>query len=356
MSNRARFYKRINTIQNLATVVISTAFLFVGFSGYDKLTEYAGWIKNIPEKKMEFGFNVLVLSLFILGTLHLVFRFSEKQTRAEHAVAALAALGNEIEDMTAPLGNLATVQDQHTISLIRAKYEAIAVTIPGNTDREFHRARRDLARKNERRNLISVNPQDIFDPEKHEKIVAGIVLGSKPIVDILKALREIDPGLHLGGGTIRSAVWDYLHGYHSQTPVDDVDVVYFDKATATKEHDERFDQKLDALVGNLRWSTKNQARMHRANKERAYKTLNEAVARWPETATAFAVRLTDNGRLEFVTPHGLNDLLRMLIVATPAFTNRMDIVANRVKNKEWLRLWPRLKLSDPVEAAVAALP
>jgi uncharacterized protein len=146
---------------------------------------------------------------------------------------------------------------------------------------------------------------------------------------------------------IRNAVWDHLHGYVSPTPVDDIDVIYFDLHNAEKRHDEDLNAKLAARIPNVRWSAKNQARMHSVNKEPAYKTLHDAVSRWPETATAFIVRLDTAGKLDFIAPYGFDDLLRLIVTNTPPFETRTEVIRRRLEDKQWCRIWPRLKIVLP---------
>src|SRR5688500_4778175 len=84
MSNKANRFRRINTTANILLVVVSSLLTFIGFSGTAKILESVNWV--VPSAQLthvEFAFNVLVLFLFILTTLHLVFRFGEQQAKSE---------------------------------------------------------------------------------------------------------------------------------------------------------------------------------------------------------------------------------------------------------------------------------
>ena len=344
MSNKARRYRAINAAQNIATVAVSSLLLFIGFSGLDKIALYMSWIFPITRDGAELTFNLLVFALFVVGILHLVFRFAQKQSSAERGVALLAALANELEDTITSKGNLVISEEPARVDRVRTRYESIAENLPANSDREFQKAKRDLAAKESRLPTVFISPQHLFDDGQQQRIVSSIALGSRAIVDVLTALRSADSSLYLGGGMIRNAVWDYLHNYHSPTPTDDVDVIRFDLHELEKRHDEYIQKKLAALVPNAKWSVKNQARMHLANGEQQYSSLEDAITRWPETATAFIARLDEAGRLEFVAPHGFDDLLRLLITNTPAFAGRLDAIESRAQNKQWQRFWPRLRI------------
>ncbi|MDR3528634.1 MAG: nucleotidyltransferase family protein [Rhizomicrobium sp.] len=344
MSNKARLYRAINATQSFATVVVSSLLLFIGFSGPDKIRTYVSWVHPISKEATELWFNLLVFALFVIGILHLAFRFPSKQSQAEKAIASLAAFGNEIEDALSSIGNLASSATEDEIEVVRTRYEAIAEHLLANSDRDFLKAKRDVARKEAKKTRLHVGPQELFDPLRQELLVSSIVLGSRPIVDVLIALRETNEKLYLGGGLVRNAVWDFLHNYPSPTPVDDVDVVYFDQQSVDKLYDEEFNKRLGKIIPTVRWSVKNQARMHTVNNEAPYGSLAEAIAHWPETATAIIVRLTDGGKLEFVTPYGFDDLLRLVITNTEAFSTRTDVIRRRIKEKNWLTVWPRLKV------------
>lgn len=147
MSNQSRRFSRINAAQSITTVVVSSALLFLGFSGLDKMAIWISWVYPVSKDVVELGFNGLVFDLFVVATLHLVFQFPTKQAKAEQSVAALAALSNEIEDEMQLSKSIVINDLSDKIPLIRAKYEAIALTIPANSDREFIKAKKDLISK-----------------------------------------------------------------------------------------------------------------------------------------------------------------------------------------------------------------
>ena len=155
---------------------------------------------------------------------------------------------------------------------------------------------------------------------------------------------EREDSLFLGGGIIRNLVWDYLHGYKSYTPIDDVDVIYFDQLSNTKNHDIVFEEKLNKAIPNLVWSVKNQARMHTINNDEQYQSIHEAISKWPETATAILARLSEEGQLKLIAPHGYTDLFRLLVVPTPRFEQKIDKYRERINKKNWKQTWPNLKL------------
>jgi hypothetical protein len=175
-------------------------------------------------------------------------------------------------------------------------------------------------------------------------VIESLVRRSDNIMAILKALRAVDSRLYLGGGVLRNLVWDYLHGYQSPTPIDDLDVIYFDKLSATKEHDRDFENRLAGKMPNFRWSVKNQARMHVISNEEPYASVEDAVSKWPETATALVVRLTSEEQLDMIAPFGLSDLFRLIVIPTPHFAAKAERIRKRADEKEWETTWPKLRV------------
>jgi uncharacterized protein len=350
MSNKANRYRKINDIQNASTVVLTSFLGFIAFSGTDKVQTYLNWIfvTSKPDKpQAEFAFNVLVFGLFVLATLHLVFHFGKKQTDAEQAIVNLTNIANHIDDLLSKEEQSLITLTNTDLEGVRQRYDAIIQVIPPNSDDEFLRAKKDFQEKERRQTLLAMSPQAIFDKSKQIQTLKTLILRSDSVMSILQALRHTGAEFYLGGGLIRNLVWDYLHGFKNPTPVDDVDVIYFNLLSSTKEHDLQIEGRLRGQIQNLTWSVKNQARMHTANGDTQYLSVKDAVSKWPETATAIAVRLTQDGEVEVVAPHGLSDLFRLLIRPTPHFSARPDRVAQRVATKHWQTTWPMVEVLIP---------
>lgn len=148
----------------------------------------------------------------------------------------------------------------------------------------------------------------------------------------------------IGAGFVRNAVWDVLHG-RAPDPrrQGDIDVVFFDPDDTREVRDGGLEQRLRHLDPTMAWSVKNQARMHSRNGDRPYRSTEDAIAHWPETATAVAARLV-RGHVEVIAPHGVGDLFDLVMRPTPAFRNKMDIYRKRLLEKDWPSRWPRLTI------------
>jgi hypothetical protein len=356
MSNKAQKYRHINAAQNMATVVVSSFLLFIGFSGTEKIQTYINWFVAVDSLKIEFAFNVMVFVLFVVAILHLVFQFGRKQADAERAIVTLTNLANQIDDLISKAQGSFEVTKSYETDVIRQKYEAIIQVIPANSDSEFLNAKKDYQEKvlNKDTDLV-ITAQGIFEEEQRQKTLRSVVQHSENIIKVLKVIQTLNPSLYLGGGLVRNMIWDYLHGFSTATPVDDVDVIYFDKISDTKDHDRRVESELKKQIPNLKWSVKNQARMHAANQEAAYESFEEAISKWPETATAIAIRLDTDGSLEIVAPYGLSDLFRLLVRPTPHFKTKPGRIIERATTKAWKDTWPNLEVVVDVKNGASDL-
>ncbi len=161
----------------------------------------------------------------------------------------------------------------------------------------------------------------------------------------LEAVVALDlPDCCIGAGFVRAPVWDALHGYTEPTPLDDIDVVYYDPACLDPGAEAQAEARLRDLMPGLPWSVRNQARMHLRNGDRPYRSTAEAIRHWLETPTAVAVRLGD-GRPGLLAPLGLDDLLDLVLRPMPyAQAHRTAAFRKRLETKSWLKIWPQLRL------------
>ncbi|MGG6230350.1 nucleotidyltransferase family protein [Tenacibaculum sp. SDUM215027] len=160
------------------------------------------------------------------------------------------------------------------------------------------------------------------------------------MLHILETVRGLHlPDCWIGAGFVRNKIWDYKHNSR-RTSLNDIDVIYFDENNLTKERELALEEQLKAINPSVNWSVKNQARMHLRNGHSPYKSCYEAISYWPETATAIAVQLNTNNQIEFIAPHGLDDLFNLVVKPTPNFD--LTTYCNRVTNKGWKDTWRKL--------------
>lgn len=163
------------------------------------------------------------------------------------------------------------------------------------------------------------------------RMQALAVLAQLPLADAL-----------IAAGFVRNLVWDHLHGYQSPTPLQDLDVIYFDRSDCGVARDRQLEAQLQALWP-APWSVKNQARMHRRNGDAPYQSSADAMRYWPEVETAVGARLADNGEPLLVAPLGLDSLFAGDITLNPNRPKPVDF-QQRLNAKGWLTTWPKLRL------------
>lgn len=163
------------------------------------------------------------------------------------------------------------------------------------------------------------------------------------MVEGLRALEGLE--VWIGAGAVAAMMWNTVHGYPDGYGIHDVDVVYFGPdQSADAEHDmvQQVTARLYACPFPV--DVKNQARVHLWYPQRfghgirAYTCLEDAVASWPTTATAVAVR-AEGADVDVLAPFGLHDLGNLTVRA-----NRVQVPRQIFEDKaaRWSRLWPRL--------------
>jgi hypothetical protein len=173
-----------------------------------------------------------------------------------------------------------------------------------------------------------------------------IVRATPWLLDVLDVVRGIGlPECYVAAGAIRNTVWDFLSGQADSRPLGDIDVVHFDPLDAHRD--------AEALLRYCRpqycWEVTNQATVHRwqsalsGTPVTGYRSVADALERWPETATAVGVRLAVDGTMDIVAPFGLSDLFSMTVRPSPKLADP-EAYRSRSKRKGWLVRWPTLRV------------
>jgi uncharacterized protein len=185
-----------------------------------------------------------------------------------------------------------------------------------------------------------------------EAELRSILLADPWFVDVLQAVRECDPpDWVVGSGVIRNLVWDHLHGFGRTTPVKDVDVAVFAHGDPSRGYERELEARLRRRLPSVPWDVTDQASIHLWYERRfghpipPIRSIEDAVSRWPETATAVAVRLRDDDRLDIVAPCGLDDLFQMVLRRNPRQVTG-EYFRWRVASKRIRETWPKVTVID----------
>ncbi|MEV0810725.1 nucleotidyltransferase family protein [Micromonospora sp. NPDC050200] len=151
-----------------------------------------------------------------------------------------------------------------------------------------------------------------------EDELRGLAQQSPWLVRALRVVRDSGlPDAWIGAGAIRDLVWGERYGDgFDPSSVRDVDVVFLDPTDLSRDNDDRATGRLVATWPEPPWEAKNQAAVHTWYSAKfggaqvaPLHTIADAVATWPEYATAVAVRLDTHDRVTVCAPHGPDDLL-----------------------------------------------
>jgi hypothetical protein len=113
--------------------------------------------------------------------------------------------------------------------------------------------------------------------------------------------------------------------------------------------DAEVEQALTARRPGVPWDAKNQAAVHTwygrvfGGQVAPLRSAADGVATWPETATAVAVRLLPDDRLEAVAPCGLDDLFGLVCRRNPRRVT-VDHYHRRLHDKRIAERWPRVEI------------
>jgi hypothetical protein len=174
-----------------------------------------------------------------------------------------------------------------------------------------------------------------------------IVLRSEWLTNLLRLVAGLDlPDCWIGAGAVRDLVWDMRFGAgFDPAGIADVDVVFFDPSELSADHEHEIERRLREQDASVDWDVKNQARVHLWYEARfgqpaePLTSTTDGVATWPETATAVAVRLREDGGLDIAAPLGLDDLLDGVWRRNSRRVTDAEYAA-RIARKQPNRRWP----------------
>jgi uncharacterized protein len=178
------------------------------------------------------------------------------------------------------------------------------------------------------------------------------------LMTVLAVVRDCGlPDAWAGAGVVRDLVWGELSGVGFRPDeVRDIDVIFLDPADLSRERDDEATERLARARPGLPWEARNQAAVHLWYPQKfgggpapPLRSIAEAVATWPETATAVAVRLDRAGEVEVCAPLGLDDLLGGIWRRNPV---RVSLAVSRARlaRHRPARRWPGIRVIPPADS------
>lgn len=177
-----------------------------------------------------------------------------------------------------------------------------------------------------------------------EEDILKIIREDEWMMKVLKIAEELDlEQWMIGAGFVRNKIWDHLHGYSREgVDTEDIDLIYYDPQGNDYESDRKLSEDISKKTG-MNWEVVNQFYAHTWNNFDPHSSCEDALSKWVETATAIAVKLED-GELKLIAPHGIDDLVNLIIRPTPHFLDKLDVFKERNMKKGWIHKWPKLQV------------
>jgi uncharacterized protein len=153
----------------------------------------------------------------------------------------------------------------------------------------------------------------------------------------------------IGAGALRNLVWDRLHGHATPSQVRDVDFAYFDASDLSSDSERALQTRLQRECPGEPWEVTNQAAVHLwferhfGHGVAPLPSLEAAVATWPEFATSVAITRDAAGAIHVIAPHGLDDLLSMVVRRNPTRAS-IETYRQRVRDKNYTARWPGVRV------------
>jgi hypothetical protein len=153
------------------------------------------------------------------------------------------------------------------------------------------------------------------------------------------------PAGWLAAGCVVQSIWNLKTGRPAEQGILDYDIVYFD-ANLGAETEAAWQKQLQAVFPTLKLDVKNQARVHLWYPQKfglkipAFASVEAAMRTWPTTATATAVRRSQD-QWDVLAPFGLDDLLALILRPNASLCSEAVYVA---KSARWGVLWPELTI------------
>jgi hypothetical protein len=179
----------------------------------------------------------------------------------------------------------------------------------------------------------------------NEVDIIQMIRDDKWMMNVLAEANKLSlPDWIIGAGFLRNKVWDYLHDIKRDVAdTHDIDLVYFDKMNIDEERDKELSKKMSGTLG-IDWEIVNQAYTHTwHNRDIQYTDTAEGLSEWVETPTCVGVTLV-NGEPKIIAPHGIDDLVNLVIKPTSSHKGDLSIFYKRIESKKWLEKWPKLRV------------
>ncbi len=111
------------------------------------------------------------------------------------------------------------------------------------------------------------------------KAIVDLIRKDPIRLEALECVYQLElPQYYIGAGFVRNLVWDSLHHNVKLTPLNDIDVIFFDADRLDSDYEKSLELKLSEQMPQLHWQVKNQAKMHLPNGDNPYQSTLDAMS------------------------------------------------------------------------------
>jgi hypothetical protein len=201
---------------------------------------------------------------------------------------------------------------------------------------------------------IDTGSNDPDDYGRREALI-DLVRSSDWLLHVLETVRDGHiPDGWVGAGVLRDLVWGERYGSgFAPAQVRDVDVAFFDPQDLSRANDDRMTARLQRRSPQVPFEARNQAAVHTwyagkfgGDPVEPLASIHDAVATWPETATAVALRLCSDDTIEICAPLGLMDLMAGVWRRNPRRVSIRRSLERLERHRPHLR-WPGVTVIPP---------
>ncbi len=183
--------------------------------------------------------------------------------------------------------------------------------------------------------------------DKAEKLLETL-RKNKSIQSILDRVERLEvPEWYLSAGCIAQTVWNLGHGFEPEHGIRDYDLIYYDASDVSYEGEDVFIQRGKKLFEDIRIPVeiRNEARVHLwferhfGKQIEQYRSTEDAIGKFPTTATSIGITKNRNGTIQIYAPFGVDDIFDMIVRPNKVQTTEKMY---RDKSEGWLTVWPKL--------------
>jgi len=169
---------------------------------------------------------------------------------------------------------------------------------------------------------------------EHQQELISLIKSNANLIHVLKCVRGVDSNFWLGGGTIRSLVWDKIHNIEPKKS-QDYDIIHFSVENVTLEHDLMLQQKLMVVDPTILWEVSNLLR-HSFKRKNLYHGCSD----WTDKASCVMVRLLADNSIDVIAPHGLSYVFNCVLSPNTTTEEYLKFL----RKKKWLQRYSKLTL------------